>query len=175
MNKVLIVIDMQNDFVYGKLSTPEAREIVPYIQTKIDHYHANGNTVIFTKDTHDHNYFDTHEGRRLPVPHCMVGDHGRELVYEVWGRDHVIPKTDFGYSKWYSAIMNSTYRPDVIEIVGVCTDICVISNALILRALFPNTDIIVYAKCCAGTTIERHKAALDVMRSCHVDIVEGWA
>lgn len=170
MKKTLIVIDMQNDFVYGPLGTPEAEAIVVNVEHKIDMYRKAGHPVIFTKDLHWPNYLETHEGKRLPVPHCMVGDtKGKELVIKPeWG-EHIINKSTFGYTGWAYGFEYGV--PDLIEIVGVCTDICVVSNALILRAVYPEINITVDASCCAGTTPENHKAALEVMKSCHIDII----
>lgn len=170
MKKTLIVVDFQNDFVYGPLGTPEAEAIVANVEHKIDMYRKAGYPVIFTKDLHWPNYLDTHEGKRLPVPHCMISDtKGKELVITPeWG-ELVINKSTFGYTGW--ACSSKYGVPDLIEIVGVCTDICVVSNALILRSEYPEVDIVVDASCCAGTTPEKHKAALEVMKSCHIDIV----
>lgn len=170
MKKTLIVIDMQNDFVYGPLGTPEAKAIVPNVKKKIEEYRKNFEDVVFTFDVHDENYIYTHEGRRLPIEHCMTNNpHGYALIVPDIAGESVLAKSTFGtldlqhllYVKW----------SQIIEVIGVCTDICVVSNALLLRTLYPEADIIVDASCCAGTTPERHKAALEVMKSCHIDVI----
>lgn len=170
MKKTLIVVDFQNDFVYGPLGTDEAKAIVPNVQKKIEEYRERGDSVIFTMDYHNKYYLGTHEGRYLPVEHCVGGTDGfRLVIHAEWG-EYLADKSAFGYDKWW------TYAPlledcSQIELVGVCTDICVVSNTLILRSLFPEVDIVVDASCCAGTTPEKHKAALEVMKSCHIDII----
>lgn len=174
MKKILIVVDMQHDFIYGPLGTPEAREIVPNVWKKIDEYHERGDDVYYTLDAHFPDYLKTHEGRYLPILHCMIGSEGRKPVCRIMSKDVVVPKRTFGYGSWAAVLPREVYstNPDMmIEIVGVCTDICVVSNALILRSTFPEIDITVDASCCAGTTPEKHKAALEVMKSCHIDII----
>lgn len=170
MKKTLIVIDMQNDFVYGPLGTPEAKAIVPNVKKKIEEYRERFEDVVFTKDSHEPGYLDTHEGRRLPIKHCMWDDpRGSELVITPeWG-ESLLHKDSFGAMD----LQHLTYvkQSPVIEVIGVCTDICVVSNALLLRTICPEADIIVDASCCAGTTPERHKAALEVMKSCHIDVI----
>lgn len=166
--KKLIIIDMQNDFVTGSLGTKEAREIVPHIIDRLNEYSKAD--VIFTRDTHYDNYLNTLEGKKLPVTHCIKCTPGWEIIpeFNIIGTV-VINKNTFG----------STYLPTImefeslesIELCGVCTDICVISNALLLRAHYPNTKIIVYANCCAGVTPELHEAALKVMESCQINVI----
>lgn len=169
--KTLIVIDMQNDFVYGPLGTPEAKAIVPNVKKKIEEYRARFDNVVFTWDCHDHDYIYTHEGRYLAVEHCMADDpnRGYELVIPSLAEETTLMKSTFGAMD-LQHILLLRYSP-IIEIVGVCTDICVVSNALLLRTICPEADIIVDASCCAGTTPERHKAALEVMKSCHIDVI----
>lgn len=175
MNKILIVIDMQRDFVYGTLGTPEARAIVPKIKKKINGYRRHNDDVIFTLDTHFDDYLNTHEGKRLKCPHCLIGTEGRQPVYEINDEDDIIaPKFSFGVTNWHTVLPSDvcTTKPETtIEIVGVCTDICVITNALMLRAQFPELDIVVDASCCAGTTPEKHRMALKIMKGCHIDII----
>lgn len=166
--KTLIVIDMQNDFISGPLGTPEAQAIIPNVKKKIDEYVYRGDEVIFTRDTHATNtYLKTSEGRHLPIKHCIYGTHGWMVADEVAapGCKH-INKPTFGWMYW------SNHLFEEIEIIGVCTDICVISNALILKAEFPELEITVDASCCAGTTPERHEAALQVMKSCQINVIE---
>lgn len=173
MKKTLIIVDMQNDFVYGSLGTGEARSIVPKIQEKLEAYIDRGDDVIFTLDTHGENYLKTNEGKMLPVEHCIKGTPGWDIVKAFQtalekDASHVfsIEKPSFGYLNWKEKLRFS----DEIELVGVCTDICVVSNALILKAAFPESTILVDASCCAGTTPESHKAAVTVMKSCQVKI-----
>ena len=163
--KTLIVIDMQNDFIDGSLGTAEAVAIVENVKNKIQEYKDRGDEVIFTRDTHQENYMETNEGKHLPVVHCIEGTPGWEIrdgLY-VEGAD-IINKPSFGYTGW------SDYDFEEIELVGLCTDICVASNALILKALFPEIKIAVDASCCAGVTVESHEAALKTMAMCQIEI-----
>ena len=175
MKNVLIVIDMQKDFIDGSLGSPEAQAIVPKVAEKIAQYRAEGKRIIFTADTHSTQYLkNTLEGKYLPIEHCQYGTKGWEL-HEAMDYDtyDAILKETFGYMHWTNLLYPQD-MPNGIEICGLCTDICVVSNALILRATFPNTKITCNASCCAGTTPERHKAALDVMRSCQIDVVNDY-
>lgn len=167
MKKTLIVVDMQNDFIDGSLGTPEAQKIVPAVRQKIAAYAANGNEIIFTRDTHTTDYLHTPEGRMLPVVHCVKDTHGWQIAdgLEVEGAK-IIDKPSFGWTGWGE--MNFAE----IELVGLCTDICVVSNALILKALFPEATIRVDANCCAGVTPESHRAALLTMKMCQI-LVSG--
>ena len=181
MKRTLIVIDMQNDFVTGPLGTEEARAIVPNIEAKIDEYIKNGDEVIFTRDTHDEDYLNTNEGKHLPVPHCIDTTEGWQVIPEldIPECEH-IEKITFGWPfwryimDWNSGIHYDRYL-DEIELVGVCTDICVVSNALILKSMYPQATITVDASCCAGVTPETHKAALTVMKSCQIEVVNEEA
>lgn len=168
MSKILIVVDMQSDFITGSLGTPEAQAIVPNVKNKIDEYISRGDKVIFTRDTHHDNYLKSHEGKNLPVPHCIEGTHGWEVIEEIDKSECLhLNKLTFGYMGWDLRLD----KPTEIEIVGVCTDICVVSNALILRATFREAEITVDASCCAGVTPESHKAALQVMKSCQINVI----
>lgn len=167
--KVLIVVDMQNDFIDGALGTEEAVKIVPNVKKKIEEYEKNGSFIIFTQDTHGENYLDTSEGKRLPIPHCIKDTHGWEIADGLNANNHeIILKDTFGYWIWDGYSFENC---ESIEIVGLCTDICVVTNALSIKTYFPETPIKVDASCCAGTTPELHKAALEVMKSCQIDIV----
>ena len=168
--KALIVVDMQSDFVTGPLGTPEARAIVPNVVEKVRQYLNEDAKIYYTKDTHSGNYYKTQEGKFLPIKHCIPGTEGWEIVPELsfmekYKNCKMYMKKTFGYNWCY---LNAFH--DEIEIVGLCTDICVISNALILKSTCPEMKIIVDASCCAGTTPERHKAALEVMKSCQIYI-----
>lgn len=177
--KILIVVDMQNDFVTGVLSTNEAKAIINPIVNKIEQYRKDTkNDVIFTKDTHYKDYLRTFEGKRLPVEHCLLGTEGHNLIPELKPRNGeiVTRKETFSYEDWGCLITEdlNIQVDDIesIELCGVCTDICVVSNALVLKMIFPNTKITIDAKCCAGTTPEKHKAALEVMKSCQIDVID---
>lgn len=165
--KTLIVVDMQNDFVDGALGTKEAQAIVPNVKKKIAEYKSRGDEIIFTRDTHEANYLDTNEGKHLPVEHCIYGTHGWEIVdgLEVDNCAYV-NKPTFGWTHW-----KNIHNFEEVEIVGLCTDICVVSNALILKAMFPEIDITVDASCCAGVTPESHNAALMTMKMCQINVI----
>lgn len=164
--KTLIVIDMQNDFIDGALGTPEAVAIVENVKKRIKQYRDHGDEIIFTQDTHGSDYLETNEGRNLPVEHCIEGTKGWEiregLVEE--GDKHVI-KRSFGYTGW------KQFELEDVELIGLCTDICVVSNALIIKALYPEISVKVNASCCAGVTPAAHEAALQTMKSCQVEII----
>lgn len=173
--KILIVIDMQNDFITGSLGSPDAEAIVPCVRAKVKEYINNKNPVMFTKDSHFENYLDTLEGKMLPVKHCILGTKGWEICDELQEFvNYVFHKCTFGFLEWGDVMVYpQTVEEEMdftIEICGLCTDICVVSNALILRAMYPDARIIVDAKCCAGTTPEKHKAALEVMKSCQIEV-----
>lgn len=174
--KVLVVIDMQNDFIDGSLGTDEAQRIVPSVANKIKNFHGK---IFLTRDTHFENYLNTFEGKKLPVKHCLSGSHGwminkeimNALPYDLKDGEElmIINKGSFGWLNWECDMPKEEIEE--IELCGLCTDICVVSNALILRAKFPNTKIVVDARCCAGVTPEKHKAALEVMKSCQIDVI----
>ena len=172
-NKLLIIIDMQNDFVNGSLGTKSAQDVVDNIYNKILKEQDFYSEIIMTKDTHYSNYLQTQEGKLLPVPHCIKDTYGHDIVEKLSNiKSKIIEKHTFGYSNW-EYILNK-YKKDGLEeiiLVGVCTDICVISNALILKSIYPDLKITVDASCCAGTTIENHKKAIDVMKCCQINIV----
>lgn len=168
MNKILIVVDMQNDFVTGSLGTKEAQAIVPRVKKKIKEYYDRDYKIIFTKDTHSEYYLQTQEGINLPVEHCIYGTEGWKIVdgLEVPYCSYV-EKPTFGWTRWKDIIKGC---PDEIELIGLCTDICVVSNALIFKAMYPEVKITVDAACCAGVTPEKHKAAIEVMKSCQINV-----
>lgn len=164
--KTLIVIDMQNDFIDGSLGSKEAVEIVPAVKEKIKEYRENGDEVIFTRDTHHENYLNTNEGHYLPVVHCIENTPGWEIREGLYfDGAEIINKPSFGYTGWKEKSFEE------IEIIGLCTDICVVSNALILKALFPEIKISVDPKCCAGVTPDSHNAALETMKMCQIEII----
>lgn len=182
--KILVVVDVQNDFVYGSLGSDEAVAAVPNIVKKVDEYRSNGDLIIFTQDTHYNNYLDTQEGKKLPVEHCIRGTNGWELIPEINLPDiknniniRTVLKETFGYNSWgfyindLMAELDLMYTPIEIELIGLDTDVCVVSNALILKSSYPSVEITVDASCCAGSTPERHKAALEVMKSCQINVI----
>lgn len=170
MKKILIVIDMQNDFINGVLGTKEAVDIVDKVKEKIEEYRNDGNVILFTRDTHYENYLETQEGINLPVKHCIKGNKGWEISSELDTKDSVIiDKPTFGSTKLVDIITNS-YSDVEFELIGLCTDICVISNALLIKAYLPEAKITVDAACCAGVTPESHRNALSAMRMCHINV-----
>lgn len=172
--KTLLVVDMQNDFITGSLGSKEAIAIVDKVKTKIEKYHEQNYPVIFTRDSHDQNYLQSQEGKNLPVIHCQINTSGWEIndQLDIKNQDTIINKISFGHN-WQKEIEKqpSLFKGNQIEIIGLCTDICVISNALILKALFPEKEIIVDACCCAGITKETHNYALEVMKMCQIKII----
>ena len=173
-DKVLLIIDTQNDFVSGALSCLGADVVVDSIKELIKSYNAD-HEIIFTRDTHDENYLDTREGKLLPVPHCIKNTWGWQIVDELSpyiDSYNVVDKTNFGFDEWPAYFYNRDIDPEEIEICGLATDICVISNAIYLRTIYPETTIIVHANACAGTSQELHREALDIMQSCHIIVTE---
>ena len=172
MQKVLVVVDMQNDFIDGALGTKEAVAIVPYVEEKIRTFDG---TVLFTRDTHETWYLDTQEGKKLPVPHCIRDTEGWQIRSELDAlrKTEAIDKETFGSTDLAGdlAAMNEDEKIESITFVGLCTDICVISNALLVKASLPEVPIIVDAKCCAGVTPESHENALKAMEVCQIEIV----
>lgn len=168
MKRVLIVIDMQNDFIDATLGTKEAQAIVPNVKKKIEEYKARGDKVFFTRDTHFDNYLKTNEGKHLPVEHCIKNTYGWQISNELDTEGcTIIDKTSFGYRSWWEW----DFGADEIELCGLCTDICVVSNALILKAQYPEVDMTVDANCCAGVTPESHQAALTTMKMCQINVI----
>ena len=166
MGKTLIVVDMQNDFITGSLGTKEAQDIVQKVKDKITEYQKRGDEIIFTRDTHQTDYLNTPEGKKLPVEHCIEGTKGWQIAdgLEVDGAKY-IDKPTFGWTHWNDRTFEE------IEMVGLCTDICVVSNALILKATFPDVEITVDASCCAGVTPATHIAALETMKMCQINVI----
>ena len=174
--RFLIVVDMQNDFIDGSLGTPEAAAIVPAVARRIEQACADGEEIIATLDTHPENYMELREGRRLPVPHCIRGTDGwriRPELMERLGGATLLEKPTFGSTRLPELIAARLGEGEAprIELIGLCTDICVVSNALLLKAAFPETEISVRRGCCAGVTPEKHEAALETMASCQIDIL----
>lgn len=170
--KLLVVVDMQNDFIDGALGTEEARKIVPLVKEKIRTSLSAGDRIIYTRDTHTEDYLNTQEGRNLPVVHCVEKTKGWEIAEGIFIEgSFVIDKPAFGSMELaeYAARMEDL---EGIELIGLCTDICVISNAVILKARLPEMPVVVDASCCAGVTVESHKNALNAMKMCQIKVIE---
>lgn len=179
MKKITIVIDMQNDFLTGALANPDAVNIIPSVLEEI----KKADYAMYTRDTHSKNYLETQEGKNLPVPHCIEGTHGWQIVDELdphsiadikmW---HIVNKPTFGdvniwMDMYFADLVNWNGEGVEVTFCGTCTDICVVSNAMIVKSLYPELVVNVKADACAGLTPEKHKAALDVMSSCQINII----
>lgn len=175
MRKILVVIDMQNDFIDAALGTKEAVSIVEAVKDKIRSYPAED--VIATMDTHGENYMDSQEGKYLPVPHCIKGSDGWQIRSDIAGLltgAKIYEKPTFGSTALAANLRAVSEQEEIeLELIGLCTDICVVSNALLLKACMPEVKISVDAACCAGVTPEKHLAALETMRSCQIQVVNG--
>ena len=171
MQDILVVVDMQNDFIDGALGTPEAVDIVPAVKCRIENFEGK---VFYTRDTHGENYMETQEGRNLPVPHCIQGTEGWEIRPELDAlrRTSAIDKPTFGSAELGRVLVEENEKDPIgsITFVGLCTDICVISNAMLVKAFLPEVPIIVDAACCAGVTPESHRNALAAMKVCQIRI-----
>ena len=185
--KVIVIVDMQNDFVNGPLGTPEARNILPVMVERLREYQSEQPLIFFTKDTHYDNYLDTQEGVNLPVAHCIEDTNGWSICKSIssfvdlnpnflfYSDDSIIRsriyKNTFGSIRLAEVINEYEDEIDEVIFMGVCTDICVVSNALLVKAYCPELKITVDASCCAGTTPENHMAALQVMKSCQINVI----
>ncbi len=171
--KILVVIDMQNDFIDGALGTKEAAAIVSNVAEKVQEYRKAGDSVVFTRDTHPENYMDTQEGKKLPVPHCIKGTAGWQIAEALDPEGCVIfDKPGFGSYElmdWLAKEADDRL-PERIEVVGLCTDICVISNAMMIKSRLTEIPVVVDASCCAGVTPESHANALKAMEMCQIEI-----
>ena len=167
--KILVVVDMQKDFIDGALGTAEAVRIVPYVKDVIETFNGK---VFFTRDTHFEDYMQTQEGKNLPVKHCIKGTPGWEIHPELDAlrTTEPIDKVTFGSSE-LPKILGQAESIESITFLGLCTDICVISNVMITKAFFPEVPVIVDAKGCAGVTPESHKNALAAMKMCQVTVI----
>ena len=174
MEKVLIVVDMQKDFVDGSLGTAEAVAIVDKVASRIAAFDGR---IFATLDTHQADYLETAEGKKLPVPHCIKDTDGwllnEKVMYALSEKNYrTIEKGTFGSTKLVEEIAKLAADGEVaVELIGLCTDICVVSNALLLKAHFPEMGIAVDASCCAGVTPKTHEAALETMKMCQIDII----
>lgn len=179
MKKITIVIDMQNDFLTGALANPDAVNIIPSVLEQI----KSADYVMYTRDTHSENYLETQEGKNLPVPHCVIGTHGWQIVDELDPNNiadikmwHIVNKPTFGdvniwMDMYFEDLVNWNGEDVEVTFCGTCTDICVVSNAMIVKSLYPDLVVNVKADACAGLTPEKHQSALDVMSSCQINII----
>lgn len=171
MKNILVVVDMQNDFIDGALGTKEAAAIVPNVAAKLESFDGK---VIFTRDTHFENYMETQEGKNLPVKHCIKDTDGWQIRADLtkYCQDVIFDKPTFGSKELgeYLVRSNEEEKIDSITFVGLCTDICVISNVMLTKAFLPEVPVIVDAACCAGVTPQSHKNALEAMKMCQVKV-----
>lgn len=172
MQDILIVVDMQNDFVDGALGTAEAVAIVPGVKEKIEDFNGK---VLFTRDTHYENYLQTQEGRNLPVEHCIKDTEGWQIRAELDAlrKTEAVDKITFGSAELPEILKAENEKEPInsITLIGLCTDICVISNAMLIKAFLPEVKVTVDAACCAGVTPESHKTALSAMKMCQIEII----
>lgn len=179
--KLLIVIDMQNDFITGVLGNEACRAVVDPVIKRMERAREEGWNILCTKDIHEENYLETGEGRRLPVPHCIRGSRGSEIIDEIkelaagWenAKEVFLPESPFEKPAFGSTALSELLRVydfEEIELIGVCTDICVLSNAIILRSDYPDIEVSVSADCCAGVTEQSHRTALAAMAGCQITI-----
>lgn len=169
--KILVVVDMQNDFVTGSLKNEEAIKIVGPLKKFINEF--NG-TIIYTRDTHDDNYLETNEGHHLPIKHCIIGTWGHDIIDELTpGTSKIINKKSFGSEDLacYIEFLNMKEQVDEIHFVGVCTDICVIANAIIVKTHLPEIPIYVHKDLTAGVTIKSHNNALETMKNLQIEVI----
>ena len=172
MKKLYVVVDMQKDFIDGSLGTKEAQEMLPHMAERLAELQAREDTdIVFTMDTHDSDYLETQEGKKLPVQHCIKGTDGWQIaeVLQEFAEKAVaiVEKPSFGYTGWQKIAAGY----DEITLGGLCTDICVISNAMLLKAFFPEIRLRIDSTCCAGVTAESHNNALRAMKMCQMDII----
>lgn len=170
--KVLVVVDMQNDFITGSLGTDAAQKIVPPVIERIKSAAAEGREIVFTMDTHHANYLSTQEGQNLPIVHCVKGTDGFALAPEIAALSvscKRFEKNTFGSEQLVSYLREK--HAEEIELIGLCTDICVISNALLIKAFLPEAKISVRADCCAGVTPQSHENALAAMKMCQISVL----
>ena len=171
MAKVIVIVDMQYDFIDGSLGSAEAQAIVPTMIKRLKEYESEQPLVIFTKDTHKENYLETQEGKNLPVKHCIKDTFGWQISSKLDVADSVvIDKPTFGSTKLMEYLL-SKQNISEIQLVGLCTDICVISNAFLLKAALPEVLISLDSRCCAGVTPESHNRALESMKTCQIMVI----
>lgn len=173
MQNILVVVDMQNDFIDGALGTSEAQAILPNVEGLVKNFNGK---IYFTRDTHSENYMQTQEGKNLPVPHCIKNTNGWEIAPSLKPyAKNIIDKPTFGSINLASELARENEREKIesITLVGLCTDICVISNAMLIKASLLECKVIVDASCCAGVTPQSHKNALEAMKMCQIMVING--
>lgn len=174
--KALVVVDMQNDFIDGALGTREAVGILEAVRKEIDRYRENGDLIFYTRDTHQENYLETQEGKKLPVVHCLKGTPGWQIAEGLYVEGcPIIDKPTFGsveLAERIAKVCGEEGMLESVELIGLCTDICVISNAMVLKAGIPELPVTVKASCCAGVTPQSHENALEAMKMCQIDVIE---
>ncbi len=171
MKKVLLIVDMQNDFIDGALGTPEAQAIVPRVIERVKNFDG---AIFFTRDTHGENYLETQEGKSLPVKHCIKGTHGWEICDGLlpFVKGNVIDKPTFGSLELAKKIKTLAAAEDIdVTLIGLCTDICVISNAMLIKAFLPEAKVTVESNLCAGVSRQSHLRALEAMQMCQISII----
>ena len=169
--KILVVVDMQNDFIDGALGSVQAQSIVENVKNKIEHFDGK---IIFTQDTHSDDYLDTQEGKNLPVKHCIKDTNGHKINASLNTKDcEIIEKPSFGSTVLVQRLIDINKEKHIEQIVcvGLCTDICVISNAMTVKTFLPEVRITVDSSCCAGVSEKSHNTALDAMRACQIEII----
>lgn len=169
--KILVVVDIQNDFVDGRLGTKEAMKIIPYVKEKIENFDGE---VVYTMDTHDENYLHTQEGRNLPLKHCIKGTDGWKIKEGVYKENcKIFEKPSFGSVDLveYIKSIDEKEKIESIEFIGICTDICVVTNVMMIKGHFPEIELIVDSKACSGVSPQSHNSALETMKICQVKIV----
>lgn len=170
MKKLLIVVDMQKDFISGVLGTQQAQEIIPAVLERIEDAKEQGETIVFTRDTHEENYLSTQEGKNLPVVHCVKGTDGWQIDERIYSDGFkIFDKGTFGSIDLAKYVYDGAF--DSVELIGVCTDICVISNAMLIKAFCPEISVSVRSNCCAGVTPDSHNNALKAMATCQIKIL----
>ena len=169
MRKLLIVVDMQNDFLTGALSNPQGVVVLPVVKAEIERFHRAGMDVVFTRDTHGSDYLTTQEGKNLPVAHCIKDTWGWEIADGLYAGERVFDKPVFGSVELASFVQKEGYEE--VTLVGVCTDICVISNAFLIKAFCPECKVKIKADACAGVTKESHETALEASSACQIEII----
>ena len=170
MNNILVIVDMQNDFINGSLANPDVRNIVPEIKNRIELARENKDFIVFTKDTHNTNYLDTYEGKLFPVEHCIEYTWGWEIVDELKEyADYVYEKSTYGCLDLAANLTLVDF--DSIELCGAETDLALLSHAVIFKTFFPEKTISVNSKCCAGSTTYNHYKALNIMKNMHINVI----
>lgn len=169
MKRLLVVVDMQNDFITGSLGSQQAIAILPYVRREIKARSDEGWEIVYTRDTHEQDYLETQEGRNLPVKHCIHHTYGWELAKNIYTGGRIFNKPAFGSVELGEYVRDGGYAE--VELIGLCTDICVISNAMLIKAYAPETAVSVRERACAGVSEESHRTALDAMRACQIGII----